>query len=174
MYALKTTNNLQGYAKHGPTRVNATNLHNISYATYANIRFAQPPVADLRFRAPKVPPPFNATVQNGIYPRNSTDCINSITPGLAIAPGVEGITWGSEDCLFLDVKVPEGIQGGKVPVLHWLYGGGVSIQDLVPLLGQRSTILIDEIHSTPLEAKTGLGIPPLCFRQCYPNKSSLQ
>lgn len=113
-----------GYAKHAPTIVNTTSSYNISYATYANIRFAQPPVGDLRFRKPKTPPPNNATVQNGIYERNATDCLISIPPGLAIAPGVEGASWGSEDCLFLDVKIPEGARGAKLPVLHWLYGGG--------------------------------------------------
>lgn len=170
--ALEITDNLKGYAKHGPTRVNATSLHNISYATYANIRFAQPPVGDLRFRAPQVPPPFNATVQNGIYPRNATDCVNSVTPGLAIAPGVDGVTWGSEDCLFLNVKVPEGVQGGKVPVLHWLYGGGVSIHDFGPRFGQGSALLIDWTYSTLLEAKTGQEILQLCSRQSRLTRSS--
>ncbi|KIX00728.1 uncharacterized protein Z518_09793 [Rhinocladiella mackenziei CBS 650.93] len=113
-----------GYARHAPTQTNQTALHNISYATYANIRFAQPPVGDLRFRAPQTPPPTSAGIQNGSYPRNATDCLNSIPPYLAIAPGLEGVSWGSEDCLFLTVKVPEGIEGGNVPVVHWLYGGG--------------------------------------------------
>ncbi|KAK6543385.1 hypothetical protein TWF694_000133 [Orbilia ellipsospora] len=113
-----------GYARHAPTLVNQTILYNISYATYANIRFAQPPTGELRFRAPKLPPPKSSTIQNGSYPRNSTDCLISIPPDLPIAPGTNGTSWGSEDCLFLTVKVPEGLAGQKVPVLHWLYGGG--------------------------------------------------
>jgi carboxylesterase type B len=59
---------------------------------------------------------------------NSTNCVQSIPPGLQIAPGIAGTTWGSEDCLFLDVKVPEGAHGKSLPVLHWLYGGGVGIK----------------------------------------------
>ncbi|EPS43555.1 hypothetical protein H072_2396 [Dactylellina haptotyla CBS 200.50] len=113
-----------GYAQHAPTSVNQTILHNISYATYANIRFAQPSVGELRFRAPKLPPPKSTTIQNGSYPRNFTDCLISIPPDIPIAPGVNGTSWGSEDCLFLTVKVPEGLTGKRVPVLHWLYGGG--------------------------------------------------
>ena len=112
-----------GYAKHAPTRTNTTST-NIEYATYANIRFAQPPVGNLRFRKPQTPPPRNATLQDGRVPRNSTDCLNVVPPGLAIAPGVEGTNWGSEDCLFLDVKVPAGLQGGRAPVLVWFFGGG--------------------------------------------------
>lgn len=125
---------IQGYAKHAPTRTNYT-FSNIEYATYANIRFAQPPVGDLRFRKPQLPPPFNSSVQDGVAPWNSTNCINSIPPGVAVAPGVEGTAWGSEDCLFLDVKVPAGLQGQKVPVLLWFYGGGYFFGSKEPWAG---------------------------------------
>ena len=38
-------------------------------------------------------------------------------------PLLSGKTWGSEDCLFLNVIVPEGVkEGDKVPVLHWVLG----------------------------------------------------
>jgi carboxylesterase type B len=97
---------------------------NISYATYANIRFAQPPTGDLRYRAPQTPPPHIEGIQNGSVPFNSTNCMQSIPPYFEPAPGITGISWGSEDCLFLDVKVPEGATGKKLPVLHWFYGGG--------------------------------------------------
>ena len=103
-----------------------TSAHNISYATYVNIRFAQPPVGQLRFRARKTPPTFNTTVQDGVVPRNSTDFLTAISPVFGDALGTGGGSWGSEDCLFLDVKIPEGVQpGDDVPVLHCLYGGGV-------------------------------------------------
>ena len=73
-----------------------------------------------------MPPPFNDTIQDGSYPQYATDCLHSIPSYLEFAPGVNGTSWGSEDCLFLDVKVPEGVaEGDNVPVLHWLYGGGV-------------------------------------------------
>ena len=110
--------------------MNSTSLHNISYAIYANIRFAQPPTGANRFRKPQLPIPVNETVQDGVVGQNATDCVIYIPPWLPIAPGVNGTGWGSEDCLFLDVKVPQGLQGQKLPVLHWLYGGGVSIHCL--------------------------------------------
>lgn len=67
--------------------------------------------------------------------RNATDCQNAVPPAVAIAPGVAGTTWGSEDCLYLDVKVPEGLQGEKVPVLLWFYGGGYFFGSKEPWAG---------------------------------------
>lgn len=105
-----------------------TTTNNISYATYSNIRFAQAPLGDLRFRAPQVPPPSEQDVQNGIVPLNSTNCIQSI-PHNFFEGVLNGTSWGNEDCLFLDVIVPEGVkEGDNVPVLHWLYGGGVCLR----------------------------------------------
>lgn len=117
-----------GYARHVPTFVNTTAVNNISFATYSNIRFAQPPVGDLRFKAPVTPPPTADDIQDGVVPLNSTNCLQTWPAGLIVPPGLNGSTWGSEDCLFLDVLVPEGLEpasdGTGVPVLHWLYGGG--------------------------------------------------
>ena len=117
-----------GYARHAPTFVNTTSVNNISFATYSNIRFAEPPVGDLRFRAPVTPPPASHDVEDGVVPRNSTNCLQTWPAGFIAFPGLNGSTWGSEDCLFLDVLVPEGLEpasgGTGVPVLHWVYGGG--------------------------------------------------
>jgi carboxylesterase type B len=49
-------------------------------------------------------------------------------------PGINGTHWGQEDCLFLDVYVPEGIRrGDKVPVIHWIYGSAFAFgsKDLI-------------------------------------------
>ncbi|PPJ52236.1 hypothetical protein CBER1_09721 [Cercospora berteroae] len=114
-----------GYARHAPTKINQTTLNNISYATYPNIRFAQPPVGALRFRKPKIPPPYAEGVQNGVVSQNETNCIQAIPGYFTSLPGLNETSWGQEDCLFLDVIVPEGVkQGSSVPVLHWIYGGG--------------------------------------------------
>lgn len=119
-----------GYARHAPTSVNTTKT-NITYATYRNIRFAQPPVGDLRFKRPVTPPPASNGIQNGIVPQNSTNCIQTVPHWLVPAPGLNGTTWGSEDCLFVDVYVPDGVSmasaGTGLPVLHWIYGGGFFI-----------------------------------------------
>ncbi|KAF3481766.1 uncharacterized protein GIQ15_04525 [Arthroderma uncinatum] len=111
-----------GYAIHKPTYINIT-ASGLSVAKYNNIRFAQPPVGDLRFRKPKTPPPQTHGVQDGSqYP--STDCVSSAYAGVPF-PGLNGTTWGQEDCLFVNVQVPDGIkEGDQVPVLHWIHGSG--------------------------------------------------
>ncbi|KAK3349720.1 putative lipase 2 [Lasiosphaeria hispida] len=111
-----------GYAKHIPTTTyTTTSGRNISI--YKNIRFAKPPTGDLRFRLPdpnisKIP-----GIQNGkVADEQSTHCISSM-PAAAPFPPYNGTTWGREDCLFLDVWVPDDIKpGDKVPVLHWFVG----------------------------------------------------
>jgi carboxylesterase type B len=109
---------------HIPTSISTTSASNLTYATYANIRFAQPPTGDRRFRAPVTPPPKAHGIQDGKYPLNFTDCMMTAPPYYPFA--FAGTSWGHEDCLFLDVKVPAGVKkGDKVPVLHWLYGAGV-------------------------------------------------
>ncbi|EFR01822.1 cholinesterase [Nannizzia gypsea CBS 118893] len=111
-----------GYAIHMPTYINITSF-GLAVAKYNNIRYAQPPVGDLRFRKPKTPPPQADGIQDGTqYP--STDCVSSAFPEVPF-PGLNGTTWGQEDCLFLNVQVPEGVkEGDRVPVLHWIHGSG--------------------------------------------------
>ncbi|KAF3899079.1 putative Carboxylesterase [Trichophyton interdigitale] len=111
-----------GYAIHKPTYINITS-YGLAVAKYNNIRYAQPPVGDLRFRKPKTPPPQVDGIQDGTrYP--STDCVSSAYPGVPFS-GRNGTTWGQEDCLFLNVQVPEGVkEGDLVPVLHWIHGSG--------------------------------------------------
>ncbi|KAK2781178.1 hypothetical protein FQN52_001759 [Onygenales sp. PD_12] len=112
-----------GYAVHVPTYVNST-ASGLKFADYKNIRFAKPPLGDLRFRKPEIPPPKQEGVQNGSAAPFFRDCVSSVPPELAV-PGLNGTTWGQEDCLFLNVRVPEGVkEGDNVPVLHWIFGGG--------------------------------------------------
>lgn len=108
-----------GYAKHVPTYINTTSSgHRV--AIYENIRFANPPTGDLRFRAPDTNLPIVQGIQDGRVPWASRDCIASAPSYLPLP--VNG-TWGHEDCLFLDVYVPEGVRlGDNVPVLHYFFG----------------------------------------------------
>ncbi|WVQ82598.1 hypothetical protein IAT38_004728 [Cryptococcus sp. DSM 104549] len=80
-----------------------------SYYVFKNIRYAAPPVGDLRWAAPQ-DPVQETEVNNGTW-SNTT--------------GTSGCS-NAEDCLFLDVYVPEDAltSGKKLPVLFWNYGGG--------------------------------------------------
>lgn len=110
-----------GYAKHIPTWINTT-TSGTELLNYNNIRYAEPPTGWKRFRRPVVPPPYQHGVQDGNRSSWQTDCISSATLGTPF-PLLSGNTWGSEDCLFLNVVVPKGAkEGDKLPVLHWVVG----------------------------------------------------
>ncbi|KAI0125019.1 Alpha/Beta hydrolase protein [Xylariales sp. AK1849] len=101
-----------------------------AYYNFSNIRYAAPPVGNLRFKAPE--PPVNnrsAGIQDGTYGKI---CPQAYTPwqnsALVTAPPGEH---ESEDCLFLDVVVPEEIWSQRCnasrPVIVWIHGGGFQI-----------------------------------------------
>lgn len=110
------------YARHKPTNITTTE-GGLRVAKYSNIHFAQPPVGNLRFRKPQTPPPDQPGISDGSE-YEATDCVNSAPADLPF-PGINGTHWGQEDCLFLDVYVPEGVKpaADDVPVLHWIHGG---------------------------------------------------
>ncbi|VUC31343.1 unnamed protein product [Clonostachys rosea] len=118
---------------------------------FSNIRYAQPPVGDLRFRAPQPPLTNRNEVQNGSQQRTcpqgvpgwqskAYQPIGAFTSGgkpftleaweQAIrnspVPPIDFNNGTSEDCLFLDVHVPKKVFKSKcgAPVLVWIHGGG--------------------------------------------------
>ena len=109
-----------GYAKHIPTETKITTSGR-KISIYKNIRFANPPTGDLRFRLPDTRLPKVNGIQDGNITELSNSCISSTPAGWPFP--WNGTTWGQEDCLFLDVWVPEGVDPkDKVPVLHWFVG----------------------------------------------------
>ncbi|GAM88121.1 hypothetical protein ANO11243_061520 [Dothideomycetidae sp. 11243] len=123
----------------------------LGYYNFSNIRYAAPPVGDLRWAAPQSPAQNRSVVQNGqdaricpqAYPgwyqtasqfvpeylsgqRKFNDSAIFV-PNNSVIPPQDPQT--NEDCLFLDVFVPEDVwaqraSGKKVPVLFWIFGGG--------------------------------------------------
>ena len=79
---------------------------------WLGIRYAAPPVGDLRFRAPKDPESFSGV--------RAADKVQPGCPGMTnMPPGT------AEDCLFLDVYAPTSAKSdSKLPVLVWIQGGG--------------------------------------------------
>jgi len=111
-----------GYAKHVPTYVDITDSGR-KVSVYKNIRFANPPNGNLRFRLPDTRLPKVGGIQDGSAADLQTHCISSASSSVPFPP-YNGTTWGQEDCLFLDVYVPDNVNpGDHVPVLHYFVGG---------------------------------------------------
>jgi para-nitrobenzyl esterase len=90
--------------------------------TYAwlGIPYAQPPVGDLRWRAPQDPTPWTGV--------RTTQGFCSACPqygGLMgfMDPDTFGKPVGSEDCLYLNIWRPKS-DARDLPVLFWIHGGG--------------------------------------------------
>ncbi|RIV80100.1 carboxylesterase [Aurantiacibacter xanthus] len=84
--------------------------------SWKGVPFAQPPVGDLRWRAPQPVQPWSGVRETTQY---SNDCMQVPFPSDAAPLGTEP----AEDCLYANVWRPA--QGGDdLPVMVWIYGGG--------------------------------------------------
>ncbi|TKA66081.1 hypothetical protein B0A55_09460 [Friedmanniomyces simplex] len=138
-----------GYELHQASLYNSTG----GFYNFSNIRYAAPPTGENRFRAPQLPATNRSVVQTGLPARicpqadpawlliaetyipeylagqtvfnaSSFNLSSSSGGGLPVQDPRT-----TEDCLFLDVVVPEAIfnnagKGYGAPVLVWIYGGG--------------------------------------------------
>ncbi|XP_034951576.1 esterase FE4-like [Chelonus insularis] len=85
---------------------------NIPVAAYLGIPYAEPPIGELRFKSPK---PWQ---QSWRITRNATK------DGPICAQLNRNKEYlGNEDCLYLNIFVPEMAEGEKVPVLVFIHGG---------------------------------------------------
>ncbi|KAL9123685.1 MAG: hypothetical protein Q9217_006908, partial [Psora testacea] len=116
-----------------------------AYYNFSNIRFAAPPLGNLRFRDPAPPLVDRSKINDGTLgytcPQSSPGYFYragaDLGPlGAAIPPGISGQT-ESEDCLFLDVISPVKLfqranrreKVNHAPVLVNIHGGGFFIGD---------------------------------------------
>ncbi|KAI9763169.1 MAG: hypothetical protein M1840_000881 [Geoglossum simile] len=134
-----------GYEVHQAASLNSTG----GYYNFSNIRYGQAPVGHLRFSAPLPPLTDRSVVQKGnvgrvcpqAYPvwylrvlaqaSGSPDAAAALANDSALIPPADPRE--DEDCLFLDVLVPEkifarandtGCSCSGAPVMVWIYGGG--------------------------------------------------
>jgi para-nitrobenzyl esterase len=88
-----------------------------SVVSWFDIPYAQPPVGDLRWRAPR--PLINPN--NVIVEKAATSCVQEASMYAGVAG--EGIV-GTEDCLYLDIRAPKDFADKSYPVMFWIHGGG--------------------------------------------------
>ena len=99
----------------------------ISLGVYANgvinwddIPYAQAPVGDLRWKAPREVLKNNELIE----PKVNNFCIQKPSGmGGSEFDGDEFFS-GSEDCLYLDIKAPKSKSENLLPVMFWIHGGG--------------------------------------------------
>lgn len=107
---------------------------------YKGLPFAAPPVGKLRWRAPQPVAPWH-TVK--VLDHFGPDCMQK---GMYPPDAPSGPV--SENCLYLNLWVPPHAQGQKLPVMVWIYGGGlVNGSGSIPLyhgdvLAQRGVIVV--------------------------------
>ncbi|KAL1301926.1 hypothetical protein AAFC00_002388 [Neodothiora populina] len=110
----------------------------VGYYEFTNIPYAAPPVGNLRWRAPQ-PPPVNRTTNvgggtlgcyAGVAGWGRTAAYNLYNQGIDVSflAALNGAGSYSEDCLKVDVYVPESVNKNKlwqkVPVIVDIHGGG--------------------------------------------------
>ena len=87
---------------------------------WLDIPYAQPPVGDLRWRAPRPLQIPEAMIET----KGDIACVQPATEyGGASAENGESVV-GTEDCLYLDISAPKDFAESNYPVMFWIHGGG--------------------------------------------------
>ncbi|KAK4892938.1 hypothetical protein LTR27_008666 [Elasticomyces elasticus] len=105
--------------------------------SFRGIPFAQPPIGDLRLRAPGSINTSFGTISDNPLPRACPQFYTSVNSGLlpvdAISvlsntPFAQAITFAGEDCLTINVQRPATtVATSKLPVVFWIFGGGFEL-----------------------------------------------
>ena len=107
---------------------------------YEDIPYAEPPIGDLRWKAPK-----NISTKTKIYPKQDNYCIQR--PSNLGGVSGEDFYVGSEDCLYLDIFAPKNIKNESLPVMVWIHGGGNTsglkdLYDFSKIVGKHKVVVV--------------------------------
>ena len=103
--------------KQGAVRGESVEVLGQQVDVFLGLPFAKPPVGDLRFKSPVTQIDSWQGERNGTFFRPS--CVQNMA-----AQNIPGDS--SEDCLYLNVYAPANVTSKPIPVLVWIYGGGLS------------------------------------------------
>ncbi len=85
-----------------------------------DIPYAQPPIGDLRWKAPRKLTKSQAIIE----PNDNNFCIQKTSSLGGSSQFSEEAISGSEDCLYLDIIAPKKSYNKSLPVMFWIHGGG--------------------------------------------------
>ena len=129
-------------------------------AVFRGIPFAQPPVGELRFAAPRPARPWDGVREAAMFGPPPPQSAFLLTPMSPSAPGADPDDW-----LTVNVFSP-GLGAARLPVMVWIYGGGYRFgassllgYDGVPLARQ-NVVVVTFNHRIGVEGYAYLpGVP---------------
>ena len=106
-YDLETSSGIAiGYSKNGVTY-------------WDDIPYAQPPVGNLRWKAPR-----EIKSDSVIESKDNNFCIQRTSSLGGSAQFSDKDISGTEDCLYLDIFAPSNTSNELLPIMFWIHGGG--------------------------------------------------
>ena len=149
-------------SSHCPARSLITCQQTGGFYSFLNVRYGEPPLGSLRFAASVPPQTVNRTVNNG---SNNVICPQALPSWILALEGLNSSVIAaepgiSEDCLFLDVMVPQAYiskPSAQAPVMVWIYGGGY-------VAGTKSSAVGDLIGASQKAEKDGIIFVSINYR----------
>ncbi|KAM8704455.1 hypothetical protein ACLKA7_008977 [Drosophila subpalustris] len=116
-YRQTTNESVIADTEYGKVRgVKRLSTYDVPYFSFEGIPYAQPPIGELRFRAPQRPTPWEGV----------RDCSQAKEKAVQVHFVFDKVE-GDEDCLYLNVYTNNLSPAKARPVMVWIHGGGFII-----------------------------------------------